>query len=60
MNYEVIYTIWAFAQENPSSGFAYNKGADQPAHPGRLISAFVVYFMEGIKLKLATSKIPIF
>ena len=27
-----------------TSDFANNKGADQPAHPRRLISAFVVHF----------------
>ena len=36
------YHIWAPTRENLSSGFANNKGADQPAHPGRLINAFVI------------------
>ena len=27
-------------------GFANNKGADQPAHPRSLISAFVIRFLE--------------
>ena len=29
-------------------GFANNKGADQPAHPHRLISAFVIRLLESI------------
>ena len=29
-----------------SSGFASNKGADQPGHPRRLISAFVIRCFE--------------
>ena len=34
-------------------GFANNKGADQPAHPRRLISAFVIRCLESIISKLA-------
>ena len=41
-------------------GVANNKGADQPAHPRRLISAFVIRFLESIISKLATSEISIF
>ena len=37
-------------------GFANNKGADQPAHPRRLISAFVIGLLERFISKLATSK----
>ena len=37
-----------------------NKGADQPVHPRRLISAFVIPFLERIISKLATSKSSIF
>ena len=37
-----------------------NKGTDQPAHPGRLISTFVIHFLESIISKPATSKISIF
>ena len=40
-------------------GFAINKGADQPAHPRRLISAFVIRPLEGIKCKLAIGEISI-
>ena len=32
-------------QENLSSRFANNKGADQPAHPRSLISTFVIHYM---------------
>ena len=41
-------------------GFANNKGADQPAHPRSLISAFVICFIVSIISKLASSKISIF
>ena len=41
-------------------GFANNKGADQPAHPRRLISAFVIHLLESIKSRLARSKISIY
>ena len=37
-----------------------NTGADQPAHPRSLISAFVIRFFESIISRLATSKISIF
>ena len=50
----------AATQGNLSSGFANNKGADQLVHPDRLISAFVICFLESIISKLATSKILIF
>ena len=43
-----------------SPGFANNKGADQPAHPRRLISAFVIRFLGSIISKLATCEISIF
>ena len=38
----------ASTRENLSSGFANNKAADQPAHAGSLISAFVVHLLESI------------
>ena len=38
-------------------GFANNKGADQPAHPRSLISAFVVRFLKNVICKLATGEI---
>ena len=37
-------------RENPSSGFANKKCADQPANPFTLISAFVIHFLESIIL----------
>ena len=39
---------------------ANNKGADQPAHPRSLISAYVICLLESIIPKLATSEISIF
>ena len=41
-------------------GFANNTGADQPAHPRSLISAFVIRILESIIYKLATGEISIF
>ena len=41
-------------------GAANNKGADQPAHPRRLISTFNIRFLKTIISRLATSKIAIF
>ena len=40
--------------------FANNTGADQPAHPRCLISAFVVRLSKSIISRLATSEISIF
>ena len=37
-----------------------NNGADQPEHPHRLISAFVICFLKSIISKLATGEISIF
>ena len=39
--------------ENLSSGFTNNKGADQPAYPCRLFSAFVFSLLESIISRLA-------
>ena len=41
-------------------GFANNKGANQPALPRRLISAFVFRVLKSIISKHATSEIEIF
>ena len=41
-------------------GAANNKGADQPEHPGSLISAFVVPLLESTISRPATSEISIF
>ena len=40
--------------------FAKNTGADQPAHPRSLISAFVFRFLESITSKLVTSEVSTF
>ena len=40
--------------------FANNTSADQPAHPGSLIRAFVILFLERIISKLAAREISIF
>ena len=40
--------------------FETNKGADQPAHPRSLISAFIVRTLESNISKLATDEISIF
>ena len=40
--------------------FANNKGADQPAQPRSLISAFVIRCLESTISKLARSEISIF
>ena len=41
-------------------GFANNKGADQPAHPRILISAFVIRLLESFISRLASREIFIF
>ena len=41
-------------------GFANNTGADQPAHPRSLISAFVTRSLESMICKLAAGEISIF
>ncbi|MES9965220.1 MAG: hypothetical protein ABW116_16965, partial [Candidatus Sedimenticola sp. 20ELBAFRAG] len=41
-------------------GFVNNTGADQPAHPRSLISAFFFCFLESIICKLAAGEISIF
>ena len=51
---------WASTRGNLSSEFANNKDADQPAHPRRLLSAFIVRSLERIISKLATSENSIF
>ena len=38
-----------------SSGLVNNKGADQPAHPHSLISAFVFYSFESIIPRLSVA-----
>ena len=43
-----------------SLGFGNNKGADQPARPGRLIRAFVIRCFESIISKLVAGEISVF
>ena len=38
-------SVWATSWENLFLPYANNKGADQPAHPRSLISAFVVRYL---------------
>ena len=52
--------ICAMSREACLRGFANNTGADQPAHLRRLISAFVVRFLESIICTPTTGKIFIF
>ena len=40
--------------------FVNNKGADQPAHPCRLIRAFIIHLLENIISLLAPSEISLF
>ena len=40
-------------------GFVNNTGADQPANPRRLISAFFIHLVESFIYKLASSEISI-
>ena len=57
------YTITQFGSRCKKTclrGFVNNKDADQPAYPRRLISAFVIPFLECIISKLATGEITIF
>ena len=49
------YIIWASMRKNLSLGFANNKGADQPVRVRRLISTFVIRFLERMISKLATA-----
>ena len=46
-------------EKNSLRGVANNTGADQPAHPRSLISAFVIRFLENFICKLATGDISI-
>ena len=59
-NIRYHWMIGASTRENLSSGVCENTGADQPAHPRRLISAFVIRLLRSIISRLATSEISIF
>ena len=52
----MIRTNWPSTLVYLSSGFVNNKGADQPAHPRSLISAFVFRSLESIISKLSVAK----
>ena len=56
---QIVDIKWASTPENLSSGCTNTTGADQPAHRGRLFSAFVIRFLESIS-KLDTGEISIF
>ena len=44
-------------QRRRSDCYANNKGADQPAHPRSLISAFVVHYLDSKILLVSVSEI---
>ena len=48
---------WALSRENLSTGVANNTGADQPARPRSLISAFVIRILKSIIFNLAIGEI---
>ena len=52
INYKIWYfshpVKWAMSWENLLMPYTNNKGADQPAHPCSLISAFVVHCLDSI------------
>ena len=60
MSINTIFSLSYGPQLAKNLGFANNTGADQPAHPCRLISAFVIRFLESNISKLATDEVPIF
>ena len=49
--------IWATSWENLFMSYADNKGADQPSHPGNLISTFVVRYLDSIVFLVSISEI---
>ena len=53
--------LWLLLQENLTLLHVNNKGADQSAHPGSLMRAFVICSLESIiaKLNLAHSKLQV-
>ena len=61
--WETLKTGFISTRENLSCGLLNNTGADQPAHPHSLISAFVIRFLESLEstiCNLATGEISIF
>ena len=60
MAFSIMANILGLGARKPVIGeFANNTGADQPGHPCRLISTFVIRVLESIISKLATSEISI-
>ena len=56
-----VFVIWPRREKIYLRRFVNNTGADQPAHPRSLISAFVIRYLESIIVcKLATGEISIF
>ena len=55
-----IDNMGLIARKPAFGGFANNKGADKPARPRSLISAFVIRLLESTISRLATSKISKF
>ena len=58
--YLYIFTYGRRREKTCLWGLANNKGADQPAHPHSLISAFVNRFLESIIYKHAIGEITTF
>ena len=54
------YKMGLDARKPVFGGFANNTGADQAAHPRRLISASVIRFLESFISKFATIEISVF
>ena len=54
--FPISYGPWA--EKTCLCGFVNNKGADQPAHPYSLISAFVIHILKSIS-KFITSEISL-
>ena len=51
------HEMWTSTPENPTLLPANNKGTDQPAHPRRLVTAFVIRPLDRKIIKLSTCKI---
>ena len=58
--YRILYKKWASTRETCLQEFANNTGADQPAHPCSLISAFIIRLLESTICKLPTGEISLF
>ena len=58
-SHECINIIGPRCEKTCLQRCANNKGADQPAHPRRLISTFVIRLLKSIISRLATSEISI-